>query len=54
MHVTTRHQQRRWYFANSGQQLRTMGSAAPVGGDGGAGRELRVDAAADDRGHRNK
>jgi len=28
------------------RQLRTMGSAAPVGGDGGAGRGLRVDAAA--------
>jgi len=31
-----------------------MGSAAPVGGDGGAGRGLHVDAVADDRGHRNK
>jgi len=30
-----------------------MGSVAPVGGDGGAGRGLPVDAAADDRGHRN-
>ena len=31
-----------------------MGSVAPVGRDGGAGQGLRVDAAADDRGHRNK
>ena len=46
MHVTTRRRQRRWYFEYSWRQLRTMGSAAPVGGDGGAGRGLRVDATA--------
>jgi hypothetical protein len=35
--LTTRRQQRRWYFDNSWRQLWTIGSAAPVEGDGGAG-----------------
>jgi hypothetical protein len=35
--LTTRCRQRRWYFDNSWRQLRTIGSAAPVEGDGGAG-----------------
>ena len=35
--LTTRRRQRRWYFDNSWRQLRTIGSAAPVEGDGGAG-----------------
>ena len=47
MHVTTRRRQRRCYFEYSLRQLRTMGSTAPVlGGDGGAGQGLRVDAEA--------
>ena len=46
MHVTTRRRQRRRYFKYSLQKLQTMGSAAPVRGDGGSGRGLRVDAAA--------
>jgi len=32
MHVPTRRRPQRWYFDNSWWQLRTMGSAAPVGG----------------------
>jgi hypothetical protein len=46
MHMTTRRQQQRWYFKNLWRQLQTMGSAAPVGGGGGADRGLRVDAVA--------
>ena len=35
MHVTTQRRQRQWYNEYSLRQLRTMGSEAPVGGDGG-------------------
>jgi hypothetical protein len=46
MHLMTRRRQRRCYSNNSWRQLWTMGSAAPVGGGGGVGRGLRVDAVA--------
>ena len=54
MHVTMRRRQLQCYLDNSGWQLGTMESAAPVGGDGGAGQGLRVDGVADDCGHHNE